>query len=230
MSAPTYQPVAEPRKGARKHLTFAEMRALTSAAECQGLYEQLLVRLLYEVALRAGEVGQLRLDHCKRLHLDSPQIYLPRGKGSTTGWSTCSVELASLVSSWVSAHHGADMRTLSHTDPARYLFPGTRRRGKARGIHRSAVWNVIKQLCSLAGIDEAVSHPHALRHARATHLFQEAEEQGLDARAALKTVSKLLGHRSAQTSWEHYVSETGRGREIANAAFRRATEEEPHND
>lgn len=225
---PSYKPVAEPRKGSRKYLTFAEMRALSATAAERGPYETVLVRLLYEVALRAGEVGALRLDHCKRLHLSPPQLYLPRAKGSTSGWQTVTVELACMLQQWIQQHHEVnDATRLARQDPARYVFPGVLKRGRiAKGVSRIAVWRTVKELCLEAGVDESVAHPHALRHARATHLFMEAERQGLEAQAALKTVAKLLGHRTAKTSWEHYVAETGRGKEIAEDAFRRATEED----
>jgi integrase/recombinase XerD len=201
------------------------MRAVIATARDAGLYESLLVRLLYEVALRAGEVGALRLDHLKRLDQEQPQLYLPRFKGSTSGWLGISDALASMLRTWVQEHFGADAVTLARAQPGLFVFPGSPYKGKARGITRQTVYNVVKRLCKSADVDPTVAHPHALRHARATHLFQEAEEQGLDSRAALQTVAKLLGHKTAETSWEHYIAETGRGREVADAAFRRATED-----
>jgi len=222
-----YKPVPEPRKGPRKHLTFAETRAVMRQAASTGVFEHVLVRLLYEVALRAGEISQMRLDHLKRLHLNPAQLYLPRGKGSAAGWATVSPELAQMLTQWVQEHHRiADVAVAAYADPARFIFPGYARNGKVRGVTRQTVYNAVRDVCLAAGVDRSVAHPHALRHARATHLFQEAERQGLDARSALKTVAKLLGHRSAETSWEHYIAETGRGREVADAAFRRATEED----
>jgi integrase len=221
----SYTPVAEPRKGARKHLTFAETRAVMQRAAATGDFERVLVRLLYEVALRAGEVGQLRLDHLKRLHLAPAQLYLPRAKGSAAGWATVSGELAQMLSVWVQTHHRiADVAVAAYGDPARFVFPGGRRNGRARGVTRQTVYNAVKDVCLAAGTDPSVAHPHALRHARAMHLFEEAERQGLDPRDALITVAKLLGHKSAKTSLENYIAETGRGREVADAAFRRATE------
>lgn len=227
MTVAGYTPVAEPRKGPRKYLTFAETRAVMQRAAATGAFERVLVRLLYEVALRAGEIGQLRLDHLKRLHLNPPQLYLPRAKGSASGWATVSAEMALMLTQWVQEHHRiADVAVAAYADPARFVFPGTRRQGQVRGVTRQTVYNAVRDVCLAAGVDPSVAHPHALRHGRATHLFQEAERQGLDARSALKTVAKLLGHRSAETSWEHYIAETGRGREVADAAFRRATEED----
>jgi hypothetical protein len=54
------------------------------------------------------------------------------------------------------------------------------------------------------------------------HLFEEAEKQGLPAEAALKTVSKIVGNKSARTLWENYVAETGRGRAVADTVLERA--------
>jgi len=224
---PAYTPVPEPRKGPRKHLTLAETRAVMQQAAAAGAYEHVLVRLLYEVALRAGEIGQLRLDHLKRLHLDPPQLYLPRAKGSAAGWATVSPELAQMLSLWVHEHHRvADVAVAAYADPARFVFPGTRRNGRARGVTRQSVYNAVNDLCTRAGVDPSVAHPHALRHGRAVHLFEEAERKGLSAEAAKKTVAKILGHRVAETSWEHYIAETGQGREVADDTLRRAMEED----
>lgn len=195
-------------------------------AAVAGDFERVLVRLLYEVALRASEVGQLRLDHLKRLHLNPAQLYLPRAKGSASGWATVSTELAQMLSQWVQEHHRiADVAVAAYADPARFVFPGTRRNGNARGVTRQTVYNAVRDVCQAADVDPSVAHPHALRHARAVHLFEEAERQGLDPRDALITVAKLLGHKSAKTSLENYIAETGQGRAVADAAFRRATEE-----
>jgi integrase len=203
-----------------------ETRASIQQAARTGAFEALLLRLLYEVALRAGEVGQLRLDHLKRLHLDPPQLYLPRAKGSAAGWATVSPELAQMLSLWVHDHHGiADVAVAAYGDPARFVFPRGRRNGRSHGgVTRQTVYNAVRDVCLAAGTDPSVAHPHALRHARAMHLFEEAERRGLDPRDALITVAKLLGHKSAKTSLENYIAETGRGREVADAAFRRATE------
>lgn len=207
---------------------MAETRAAMQQAARVGTFERVLFRLLYEVALRAGEVGQLRLDHLKRLHLNPPQLYLPRGKGSVQGWATVSPELAQILTQWVQDHHRiADVAVAAYADPSRFVFPGYKRRrtGWANGVTRQTVYNAVKDVCLAAGADPSVAHPHALRHARAMHLFEEAERQGLDPRDALITVARLLGHKSAKTSLESYISETGRGREVADAAFRRAIED-----
>jgi integrase len=75
-----------------------------------------------------------------------------------------------------------------------------------------------------AGVPSSVAHPHAIKHSRVQHLFEEAEKQGLPPEAALKTVANVVGHKTAQTSWEHYVGETGRGRKVADAVLKKATE------
>jgi integrase len=223
-----YKPVPEPRKGIRKHLTMEEWRALYAAAQRAGEFEHVLVRLMYETALRAAEPGLLRLDHLKRLTHEPPQLYVPRGKGSTVGWVVITQELADMLRAWVKYQYQLGetitVGELCGNRPAYFVFPGTRYKGQRRGITRNSVWATIKELCEHAEVDPSVAHPHAIRHARVQHLFEAAEEQGLDPRTALKTVAKLVGHKSAEMAWEHYVSETGAGKKIADAVLREAFE------
>lgn len=223
-----YKPVPEPRKGVRKHLTMPEWRALYGRARESGEFQEVLARLMYEVALRASEVGQMRLDHLKRTNLVPPQLYVPRAKGSTTGWIVITEELATMLRGWVRFQYrlanAVTVNELARSRPAYFVFPGTRYRGQRRGITRHVVWSTIKELCAAADIDASVAHPHAIRHARVQHLFEAAEAQGLDPRTALKTVAKLVGHKSAETSWEHYVAETGAGKKIADAVLKEALE------
>lgn len=226
---PYQGPVPEPRKGARKHLSLDEWRLLLAQARSAGLQDHALVRMLYETGMRASEPGELRLDHLKRL--DKDQLYVPRGKGSVSGWVSISHDLADLLESWVSEVYGLEERGIPVSEAARkwpkiYVFPGARLRGKRRGgVHRRTVWRTVKNLCEQAGIDDEVAHPHAIKHARVQHLFEEAERQGLPAEAALKTAAKIVGHQTAITSFEHYVAETGRGKKVAEEVLRKAMEE-----
>jgi integrase len=206
-------------------------------AAATGAFELVLMRLLYEVALRAGEIGQLRLDHLKRLHLEPPQLYLPRAKGSAAGWATVSPELARMLTRWMKEHHRiSDVAVAAYAKPARFVFPGNRKhdkpcrcKGKKRcgrvlGITRQTVYNAVKDVCLAADVEPSVAHPHALRHGRAVHLYEEAERQGMDPRSALKTAATILGHRSAEMTLEYYIAE-GQSRQVSDAAIKRATEE-----
>jgi len=222
-----YKPVPEPRKAGRHYLTLDEWRKLLATARAAGDFEHLLTRLLYECALRASEPGEMRLDHLKRLHLG--QLYVARGKGSHTGWQDISKELAALLDAHVRRTYelkgSASVTAAAKKWPALYVFPGAYYRGVRKGISRKTVFNTVKELALQAGLAPSLAHPHALKHSRVQHLFEEAERQGLQAEAALKVIAKIVGHRSAQTSWEFYVSETGAGKKVAVATLKRAMED-----
>lgn len=222
----TFTPVPEPRRGQRKHLTLEEWRRVMHAAKHAGLQEHALLRVLYETGMRASEPGGLVLDHLKRL--ESNQLYVPRGKGSVTGWQTISRDLADLLWKWTCrVYNCADLspRVVGEKYGHMPVFPGQRNLGRATSISRKQVWRICKELMGAADVPDEVAYPHAIKHSRVQHLFEEAEKQGMPAEAALKTVAAIVGHRSAQTSWEHYVAQTGRGKKVADEALRKAMEE-----
>jgi len=223
--ASSYKPVPEPRKEVRRHLTLEEWRKLLSAARAAGPFEHTLIRLLYEAALRASEPGVLRLDHLKRLN--KLQLYVSRGKDSHTGWQEISRDLAALLVDHVKRTYQltVSVETAARRWPALYVFPGQRRMGARKGISRRSVFDTVRTLALKAGIAASLAHPHAIKHARVQHLFEAAEKRGLPPETALKTIAKIVGHRSAQTSWEFYVSETGAGKKIAVEALDAAMKE-----
>ena len=63
------------------------------------------------------------------------------------------------------------------------------RRGNS--LTRVMIFNIVKQLCQLAGIRKNVS-PHTLRHSFATHL--------LEGGANLRAIQQMLGHESIATT------------------------------
>lgn len=216
-SALTFVPVPEPRKGRRKHLTMEEWQRLLREARADTLRSHVLIQLMYSRALRAGEVGLLRLDHCKRLHL--LQLWVPREKGSNNQWHVLEHETALMLRAWIEV-------TFPHAHqrvPQAFLFPGYRHRGRAaRGLSRHAVLRLVRLLGQRAGIPEELQHPHAIRHARAQHLYEEADKQGLPVDVMLVSVGKITGHKTAFTSLKHYLAETGQGARIADIVLQRA--------
>lgn len=221
--------VPEPRHAGRKHLTMEEWRAVIVCARGQGLFEHTLMRVMYECGLRASEPGAMVLDHVKRL--DRKQLYVPRGKGSVTGWQDISKGLSGLLWEWVCDVYGLPEDELSPRQaaeqwPEAFVFPGKRYRGSIRPLSRKQVWRVVRRLMERADVDPQVCYPHAIKHSRVQHLFEEAERQGLPAEVALKTVANIVGHKSAQTSWQHYVAQTGAGKAVADTVLKAALEED----
>jgi integrase len=224
-----FQPVPNKRGGARKHLTMQEWRALLAAAKAAGPRDHLLIRLIYECGLRASEAGLLRLEHCKRLQ--DQFLWIIRGKKGRKRranrppgmWAEISKELGWLIYNWIAEVYPDQ----SKRTPRAYLFVGKRRYGRVKqGISRHTVYKRVRALCLEAGIQEDLAHPHAIRHARCQHLFEAADEQGLPPEVAIKLAAKIVGHASARTTYEQYMTETGRGRELADWVLRQAMEEE----
>jgi site-specific recombinase XerD len=72
--------------------------------------------------------------------------------------------------------------------PKDWLFPGEK---PGKPVSRETVHRMCKTAARLAGIGKRV-HPHALRHAFATHL--------LDDGVSLPVIQVLLGHRNLKTT------------------------------
>lgn len=224
MGGVTFTPVPTPRKGQRKHLTLSEWKRVYGLACEAGLYEQTLLALIYELGLRASEPGRLRLDHCKLLH--QGRLYVVRTKKSETNWRFLSKKMVSLLYEWIErAYPDTRLRR-----PELPLFPGNAKRStkgrEPRGISRFAVRDLVKDLCRQANVPEGVSHPHAIRHGRMMHLCEQADRKGLPLDTLIQTLAKIVGHKSAQTTLQHYIAEHGAGKRLADEVLSNALLEE----
>ena len=208
-----------PPKRRRKHLTMEEWRALLEAARSQpSAREAALLMLMYELGLRASEPGFLLLNYARKLH--EGELYVWRGKGSRSSWENPSEHTADALFRWIRE---------SHPDPSKrrkehYIFPGGRRhKGPLKGLSRWSVWRLIKDLAEEAGIPEEVAHPHALKHSRVQHLFEAADaDPELTSEKVLLAAADVVGHKSAQTTLEHYSAKTAAEKRLLEKVTKKA--------
>lgn len=163
-----------------------------------GFRDHVILRLLYETGLRAGEAVSLELGSL----VSDRTIYIRSGKGRVDRFVPHSDELARLLVSWIV------LRQKARPGKRSALF--VTRHGKPFS-NAKAIWVIVNRYARQSmgigcGYHQVVRtannrpwqgyYPHLLRASFATHLLQS----GCDLRA----VQELLGHESL-SSTAHYI-------------------------
>lgn len=151
-----------------------------------------LVELLYGAGLRVSELVSLQmgsLPRRKRMRWETREIIV-RGKGGKERLCPLGQPALDAINDWLSVRE----ETLPKSEAARkraqnFVFPS---RGKDGHLTRRRLGQMLEELAMKAGIDPSRVHPHALRHAYATHLLQGG--------ADLRSVQTLLGHADISTT------------------------------
>lgn len=146
-----------------------------------------LLELLYGAGLRVSELVSLRLGNLprRRLGLWETREMIVRGKGGKERLCPLGAPALLALRNWLEARDGDKYGTGSGD----FLFPS---RGKSGHLTRRRLAQMLETLAHSAGLDPARVHPHALRHAYATHLLQGG--------ADLRSVQTLLGHADIATT------------------------------
>ena len=152
-----------------------------------------LVELLYGAGLRASELVSLpmgALPRRKAMGRWETREIIIRGKGGKDRLCPLGKPALSAITDWL----GVREKSLPKAPQARaraagYVFPS---RGKQGHLTRRRLGQMLDGLAVKAGIAPARLHPHALRHAYATHLLQGG--------ADLRAVQTLLGHADISTT------------------------------
>jgi len=115
----------------------------------------------------------------------------------------------------VTMEKSGQLRTLLFNDPTRdalrawlerrnlihprgeFLFIGGMGKSKGRGLTPSAVYNVLRRLAKMAGVEGQRYNPHSFRHAFA--------RDSIMAGADLSEVSQLMGHSSIVVTADYYA-------------------------
>jgi len=146
-----------------------------------------LLELLYGAGLRVSELVSLRLGDLPRRRLGRWQTrdMIIRGKGGKE--RLCPLGAPALLSLRNYLETRDDDKY--GTGSGAYLFPS---RGKSGHLTRRRLAQMLEQLALKTGLQPSRVHPHALRHAYATHLLQGG--------ADLRSVQTLLGHADIATT------------------------------
>lgn len=143
-----------------------------------------MLRLMLDTGLRAGEVVALRPEH---VDLETGRLLVREGKGAKDRTLWFSDEVGELLEEWMERRPESD-----------FLFP-TRDGGQ---ISTRYLRKMVKRLAREADVAEAhrVS-PHTLRHTFATDLYRDTKD--------LRLVQKALGHADISTTqiYTHIVDD-----------------------
>lgn len=181
-------------------LSREEMTRLISAAEGDARLT-CLVELLYGAGLRASELVALPMGALPRRKAGvwEARAITVRGKGGSDRLCPLGGPALEALALWLDAR----AETLPKEDAAArraapFVFPS---RGKSGHLTRRRLGQMLDALAISAGISPEKVHPHALRHAYATHLLQGG--------ADLRSVQTLLGHADIATTqiYTHVLSD-----------------------
>lgn len=172
---------ANPADGLRGPRTGRHLPSVPSESACDALLDQgaplrdrALAELLYGSGLRVGEASALRWAD---IDVDRALVQVREGKGGKPRQVPLTPPSVRLLRDLRAATSGGD------ADPVFLNRDG-------RALSDRSMRRIVRKLGLGAGVGHV--HPHAFRHAFATHL--------LDHGADLRAVQELLGHRSLSTT------------------------------
>jgi integrase/recombinase XerD len=175
-----------------EYLTKTEVTSILAAAKETGPREHFMFLAAYLHGLRASEIASLTLADVR-----GGKLRVQRLKGSLH--STQALEahdnplyneqeaLAALL-----ADRGEDYGSNA-------LFLSR----KGSGLSRQQVRVLFKQLCQSAGVDAALAHPHALKHAICEHLRQ--------AGVPVEVIRIRAGHRDVRATLKYFHVQDSEG-------------------
>lgn len=164
-------------------LSIAEIDELIAAIDLskpEGQRNKAIIETLYSCGLRVSELTALKISNC---YFDEGFVRVV-GKGNKERLVPIGGKAIREITSYMEHYRNQLTIAYGHED---YLF--LNRRGK--NLTRVMIFTIIKNLCSVAGINKSIS-PHTFRHSFATHLL----EGGADLRA----IQEMLGHESITTT------------------------------
>jgi len=154
--------------------TVMKLRNATSSPGYQDkIRTDLILYLLYGSGLRVSELIEI-----KRSSVVNSKFIRILGKGSKERIVPLAGRVMSIIEEWIGM-----------CEPSIWLFPST---NPDKHITRQRIFQILKEIAAISGVDPTKISPHVLRHAFATHI--------LDNGADLLSVKKMLGHRCISTT------------------------------
>ena len=151
-----------------------------------------LVELLYGAGLRVSELVSLTLGNLPRRkgkRWTTAEIIVT-GKGGKDRMCPLGKPALDALGDWLAEREDhLPKGSLARGRAEPFLFPS---RGKSGHLTRRRLGQMLEDLAVSAGISPSRVHPHALRHAYATHLLMGG--------ADLRSVQTLLGHADIATT------------------------------
>ena len=146
----------------------------------EGQRNKAMIETMYSCGLRVSELCSLKMED---LFLEEGFIRVT-GKGSKQRLVPISGRAIHEIQLWLTDRCHVEIKP--GAEP--YLFLSIRR---GRPLSRIMVFDIVKNLTALAGINKTVS-PHTFRHSFATHL--------LEGGANLRAIQCMLGHEKISTT------------------------------
>jgi len=151
-----------------------------------------LVECLYGAGLRVSELVSLKMGELPRRKAGVWQTadIIVRGKGGKERLCPLGGPALEAISNWLDIREDSlPKNSLARGRADKFVFPS---RGKDGHLTRRRLGQMLEALALKAGLAPSRVHPHALRHAYATHLLQGG--------ADLRSVQTLLGHADISTT------------------------------
>lgn len=164
-------------------LSIEEIDAMVNAIDMSRLLahrDRAMIETLYGCGLRVSELCTLRMSW---LHFSEGFVRVI-GKGDKERLVPISPEAMHQIEVYRNEER-VHLPTKKNVEDILFL------NSKGGGLSRVSVFNLVKKLARLAGVEKVIS-PHTFRHSFATHLV----EGGADLRA----VQEMLGHASITTT------------------------------
>lgn len=172
-------------------LSREEVKLLLDTA-ADDLRLKCLLELLYGAGLRATELVSLKMGNLPRRKGNRwvTRDIIIRGKGGKERLCPLGQHALSALSDWLAVREDSlPTGSLARVRAEPYVFPS---RGKSGHLTRRRLGQMLEELALYAEIRPDRVHPHALRHAYATHLLMGG--------ADLRSVQTLLGHADIATT------------------------------